>query len=168
MPKAPAKPLKSPKRKRGRPSRYTPEIADRILERLKAGDSLNSICAAEDMPDEVTVRDWVAENRSGFSAKYAAARNIGLDARADQVMARAYTNGGDVARDRLIFDAERWYLSKFAPKRYGDRVLNEHVGKDGGPIQQDINVGIDPSKLSPEQRQTLRELLLAARAKEEE
>lgn len=39
-----------------------------------------------------------------------------------------------VARSRLRFDARRWYLSKLAPKRYGDRLTQEITGPDGGPI----------------------------------
>ena len=29
----------------------------------------------------------------------------------------------------------RWYLSKLAPKKYGDRTAMELTGADGGPVQ---------------------------------
>jgi hypothetical protein len=41
---------------------------------------------------------------------------------------------GDVARDRLRFDSRRWYLSKLAPKRYGDKLQQEVSGPDGGAL----------------------------------
>jgi Bacteriophage Sf6, terminase small subunit-like len=34
-------------------------------------------------------------------------------------------------RDRLRFDARRWYLSKLAPKRYGDKMAIEQSGNVG-------------------------------------
>ncbi len=58
---------------------------------------------------------------------------MGLDSRADEVLDSARGYSDDVARDRLVFDAERWYLSKMAPKRYGDK------------ITQDVNHGVQDS-----------------------
>jgi len=29
----------------------------------------------------------------------------------------------------------KWLMSKLAPKKYGDRLTNEHAGREGGPIQ---------------------------------
>lgn len=117
----------------GRPSDYTPEIAARICALLAEGHSLRSICKADDMPCESTVRQWALEDRCGFSAQYTRARDIGLDAVADDVIEIA-DGGGDPVRARLRFDARRWYLSKLAPKKYGDKVTNEHTGPEGGPI----------------------------------
>ena len=118
--------------KRGRPSLYTPEIADAICERLANGESLRSICRDENMPDERTVRDWVISDHNGFSPHYTRARDIALDRMADDVIDIADT-ADDPQKARLRFDARRWYLSKLAPKRYGDKLL--HTGGDGeGPV----------------------------------
>ena len=101
------------------------------------------------MPPESTVRMWYVDDRHGFAAQYAKARDIGLDCMADQVFEIAddasmdvvltsegpRVQGEVVARSRLRFDARRWYLSKMAPKRYGDKLLQEHSGPDGGPIK---------------------------------
>jgi len=118
--------------KRGRPSLYSPEIADAICERLANGESLRSICRDENMPDERTVRDWVISDHNGFSPQYTRARDIALDRMADDVIDIADT-ADDPQKARLRFDARRWYLSKLAPKRYGDKLL--HTGGDGeGPV----------------------------------
>lgn len=119
---------------RGRPSIYTPEIADTICKALAEGKSLRSICRADNMPTEATVRMWAADDREGFYSQYTRARDIGLDCVADEVFEIA-DDGADHQRDRLRFDARRWYLSKLAPKRYGDKITQEHTGTDGGPIQ---------------------------------
>ena len=42
--------------------------------------------------------------------------------------------------------AYQWRAAKLAPKKYGDRILNEHTGADGGPIRTETTV--DLSRLS--------------------
>lgn len=118
---------------RGRPSIYTQEIADLICQKLAEGMSLRAICRSEGMPNEATVRQWAVDDREGFYSQYTRSRDIGLDCMADEVQEIA-DGDGDVARDRLRFDSRRWYLSKLAPKRYGDKLQAEVTGADGGPI----------------------------------
>lgn len=140
----------SEKRGPGRESAYTPEIAAEILDLVSAGKSLRSICELDGMPDERTVRRWASENREGFAPQYEAARNIALDILADEVLSIADQSDGDVPRDRLRFDARRWYLSKLAPKRYGDKVT--HAGDPDNPVAvEDVT----------EARRVLREKLLS-------
>lgn len=119
---------------KGRPSVYSQQLADTICEALARGVSLRKICKADDMPDESTVRAWAANDHEGFYPQYTRARDIGLDCVADEVFEIA-DDGSDHQRDRLRFDARRWYLSKLAPKRYGDKMTTELTGADGGPIQ---------------------------------
>ncbi len=38
-------------------------------------------------------------------------------------------------RARLKVDVRKWYLSKLAPKRYGDRLNQVHTGPEGGAIR---------------------------------
>lgn len=129
----------------GRPSSFTPELAAKICERLAAGESLLSICKDDDMPNRSTVQKWVVDDVQGFSGSYARARDTGLDVVAEEVIAIAdeepgtldngATDSGFVAHKRLRFDARRWYLSKLAPKKYGERSAMELTGADGGPVQ---------------------------------
>lgn len=125
-------------KKRGRQSTFTQQIADEICERLAAGESLRAICRDEHMPPDSTVREWVIYDTNGFAAQYTRARDSGLDVLAEQVLEisdeapNTLDNGGkdsgDIAHKRLRFDARRWYLSKLAPKRYGDRQAVELSG----------------------------------------
>lgn len=39
-----------------------------------------------------------------------------------------------IAHKRLQIDTLKWKLSKMLPKVYGDKITQEHTGKDGGPI----------------------------------
>lgn len=129
----------APRRPRGRPSVYTPEKAEEILSRLATGESLRSICRTPGMPDEAVVRGWVLDDREGFASLYARARDLGLDAMADELLEisdevvgsteSGASDSGAVNRNRLRVDARKWYLSKLAPKRYGDRVDVTHGGQ---------------------------------------
>lgn len=129
----------------GRPPIYTPELAARVLELLAEGKSLRAICELPEIPDRSTIRGWIDKDVDGFAARYAHARDVGLDVVAEEVIAIAdtpvgstengATDSGAVADKRLRFDARRWYLSKLAPKRYGEKLTQEITGKDGGPVQ---------------------------------
>lgn len=127
----------------GRPTAYTEDIADEICRRLAEGETLRSICRDAHMPARSTVHRWVTENVNGFSDQYARARDLGLDTMADELIEIADNEEGSWKRDRLRLDARKWYLSKLAPKRYGDRIAHEHSGPEGDPIR----VGLPPEEL---------------------
>ncbi len=88
------------------------------------------------MPDESTVRLWAVKNVEGFYPQYEASRNIGLDAMADEIMevVDGRCHPEDVSHRRLRFDARRWYLSKLAPKRYGDKQETTVKGDADTPL----------------------------------
>lgn len=134
-------------------SSYTPELAAEICTRIETGESLRSICRDLHMPDERTVRRWYVDDVEGFAPQYARARDIALDLMAEDVLDIAddgkndwmerndpenpgwLINGEHQARSRLRVDSRKWYLSKLAPKRYGDRLALEHGGVDGKPLE---------------------------------
>lgn len=122
---------------RGRKCTYTNVAAEEICRRLAMGESLLAICRDEKMPPESTVRQWVIDDRNGFAATYARARDLGLDHLAEEIVEIANTpmigtrtettddkvkvvETDMIEHRRLQVDARKWYLSKLAPKRYGD------------------------------------------------
>jgi hypothetical protein len=56
---------------------YTAAIADRIVDQLEQDRTLVDVCSEDGMPTPDTVRQWVAEDREGFRARYRRARDIG-------------------------------------------------------------------------------------------
>lgn len=118
----------------GRSTTYTEEIAAVICERIAEGESLRSICRDETMPPQRTVFDWLASNEE-FSQQYARAREAQADCYADEIVSISDKGSGDAQRDRLRVDARKWVASKLKPRKYGDRVIAEHSGPDGGPIE---------------------------------
>lgn len=166
----------------GRPSSYTQEVADEICERISKGESLRSICSDEEggwLPGETTVRRWLSGDEEWnrlFRRQYAVAREaqaetifdeileIADDARNDWMQRRGehdagwVENGEHVQRSRIRIDARKWMAGKLAPKKYGDRILNEHSGPDGGPIP--LQQTVDLSGLTPDQIRVLASIKL--------
>lgn len=104
------------------------------------GHSLRAICRDAGMPPPSTVRWWVVDDRNGFAARYARARDVGLDDLAEEIIDISDDAGNDwmesndpdnpgwranhdhIQRSKLRVDARKWYVAKLAPKRYGDRL----------------------------------------------
>jgi hypothetical protein len=122
----------------GRPSEFTPEIANEICERLAEGESLRTICDEDAMPSRSTVRLWRKGNEA-FSAQYAHARECQAETYAEKIVDDALV-ATDAALGRLRMDALKWAASKLAPKKYGDKIA--HVGGDEGdaPIRHSVAV----------------------------
>jgi hypothetical protein len=126
-------------------SGFTQELAEFICAEMAKGLSLRSICKADGMPAESTVRLWaVSDIGPGFAAQYARAREAQVEALGDDLLEIAddgrndigFTEDGvpivnhdHIARSRLRVDSRKWLMSKIAPKRYGDKVELEHAGK---------------------------------------
>lgn len=144
---------------RGRPSAYSAEKAAEICRRLAEGQTLREICRDEQMPSESTVRGWALDDRDGFSAHYARAREIGYFSMADELlevaddgrndwMERQDDNGGTswqangehIQRSRLRVDTRKWMLSKALPKVFGDKITQEVTGANGAPLVPIINL----------------------------
>lgn len=139
---------KAPK---GRPSLYTDKIGEEICAELAAGRTLRQICEDAKMPDERTVRRWALDVDHPFSPQYARAREVGYARLADELLEIADNDAKEpdaTARDRLRVDTRKWLLSKALPKLYGDKVINEHTGKDGAPIKIEASTDELVSRIS--------------------
>lgn len=138
---------------------YTPELEAEILDQLRAGASLTTVCKPERMPCPATVLNW-CDSVPGFGERYARAREIGLDTMADDLVAIADDGTRDygedehgnpvvdhdhIQRSKLRVDARKWYLSKLAPKRYGEKIVQEHQGAGGGPLTVEVVYTSDPN-----------------------
>lgn len=130
-----AKPRQSASSTRQRVS-PTPEILDEIFSRLEAGESLSGICYSEPerFPRPSTITDLCAANAE-VSARYARARNAGLDRLAEQSLSVASDKHRDPNCRRVELDAIKWFTSKLRPDKYGDASKLELTGANGGPIQ---------------------------------
>ena len=137
----------------GRPSEFTQEKADIICARLAMGESLRSVCKSDDMPSAQTIFNWM-RSYPQFLEQYARAKEESADAMAEEILDIAddgsndwmeqldkdgecigyKLNGEHVQRSRLRVDTRKFLMAKMKPKKYGEKVMNEHSGPDGGAI----------------------------------
>ncbi|MDP1873650.1 hypothetical protein [Phenylobacterium sp.] len=118
-------------------ARFEDDIVVELLKRTEAGEPLLRICSDPKMPARRSVYDWI-ENDPEFSSQFHDARKRGIHALAEQCLDIADEPSKDAvaATDKRIrIDTRLRLAGKWLPSIYGDKVLNEHTGKDGGPIQ---------------------------------
>jgi len=142
------------KRPVGRPSGYRPEYCERVIEMGKKGYSPVQIAAELGITHRNTLDDW-AEVHPEFSDAFTHART-----QAQAWWERRGVEGLDAER----FNALVWKTSMQARFRddYTEKRIQEHTGKDGGPIQTEAKV-VDATELTADQREALRAVLLLAK-----
>lgn len=117
-------------KKKGRPTLFTRELADRICRVLVTGRTLRQACRLNsDFPDESTVREWAYENTgrtdgdpangvdpySGFFPQYTRAREIGYLCMADDQV--------DIADD----GSNDWMIAENESGQITVKVNHEHI-----------------------------------------
>ena len=125
----------------GRPSTYSDELADRICEMLVEGNSLNSICKIDGMPNISTVFRWL-RTMPEFATSYARARDEQAETHWDEIIdiaddgtndwmekldgdgkpAGYILNGEAVQRSKLRVHARMWVAARMKPRKYGSGV----------------------------------------------
>jgi hypothetical protein len=130
------------KKKNGRPSLYSEELANKICQWLSEGKSLTSLCKQDDMPTYATVMNWLwkeSDFKKGFLERYETAREQQAECLADELIDIAddgtndymektrkdgskfiVVDGENIQRSRLRADTRKWIAAKLRPKKYGD------------------------------------------------
>jgi hypothetical protein len=121
--------------KLGRPSDYLPEVADDICGLLAEGESLRRICQRPGMPNKSTVFRWLHEHQD-FCDQYAHAREVQAETLIEETLEIAddcIADQAEVAKAKLRVDTRKWFITKVAPKKYGELVKQEidHTSSDG-------------------------------------
>jgi len=141
---------KPPKKKIGRPSKYTPELADEICQRLSNGEPLRQICRDDHMPAWQKIYEWMHKDPN-LSGAIAHARDQGGDAIAEDILneisqepERILTEGGGrvdpgyVQLVKMRAEIKLKLLAKWNPKKYGDRTII--AGDKDNPMQSEVIV----------------------------
>lgn len=138
----------------GRPTKYNPEIAKLICERIATHDcGIQRLCDMyEDMPDKSTIRLWKLKHID-FSSQYADAKrqqveNFAediIDISDDGIQDYGYDEDGNpvfrsdhVQRARLRVDSRKWMASKLAPKIYGDKQIIEQTTTENDQLKAEL------------------------------
>lgn len=125
---------------------------EEILLLLSEGKSMRQICSMDGMPNRETVRLWRKEDKE-YDLAITHAREEGFQALAELALAEAET-ATDAVKDRLKFDARRWYLGKLS-NAFSDKQKHELSGPDGEPIKTEGKTTLDVSSLNEEQLRAL-------------
>lgn len=131
-------------------STFTAEVGEKICGMIAEGKTLAEICRMKGMPPRRTVYDWLRQQPE-FNAAMDIARDVGADAIAEEALRIADTplegvettivdkqttekRGDMLGHRKLQVETRLKLLAKWHPKKYGDKITQEHTGPNGGPV----------------------------------
>lgn len=117
----------------GRPTDYTPEIAEAICSWIAGGKSLRSFCREKKSPDVTTVCRWIVRHEA-FRQQYTQAREAAGYAHGDGVIevVELLRDGTiDPQQGRAMMDGLKWAAERMAPKAHSPRQDINHQSVDG-------------------------------------
>jgi len=120
-------------------------IFDSILNRIEKGESIRDILLDDNTPSSRTFFKWLKEDESKVK-QYEISMSYRDDKLFEEIVSIAYnteegtttketergveiTTGDMLGHRRLKIDALKWYLSKRNPKKYGEKMQQEHSGE---------------------------------------
>lgn len=139
----------------GRPSIYTPELAERICELVATNPvGLSTLCEKyPELPCRETINVWRWQ-KNDFSDMYAKAKchqaeimaesfeDINNDLNQfrydDPTSGAVKIDSGLVAQARLVIDTRKWTASKLAPKIYGDKKEIEQLQGENERVKAEL------------------------------
>lgn len=133
--------MKSKRAKIGRPSTFTPELAERACAYIAQGLTVSQMAAKEGMPTFRTFFRWLASEGEAFAAfrqQYVRARELRAEARFERMrtIARKAERGLiDPAAARVSADIEKWCLGRESGK-YGESLTLK--GDKDNPLQHRV------------------------------
>lgn len=152
----------------GRPTLYTPEMVDRICERMRTSTlGLDSLCdASDDLPGASTVWRWIDENPE-FRERIQRAREQQADFLAfDGLNLLRNTDptgenaGAVVALAKATAEYGLKLVPKIAPRTMGDERRINLGGQPGNPLKtESVSVAVDPDALPEADRAALLRIL---------
>lgn len=132
---------------------------DAVCDELASGGSLRGLARKLQVSVGALI-EWV-ERDSERSARVLQARTqsaVVWDELAEEEIRNA-ADPFEITKARELAQHYRWRAKVVAPRYYGDKVTNEHTGKDGGAIQI---AAMDFKGLSDEELNSMRTLMLKA------
>jgi len=123
-------------------------IATEICSRRAKGESLSSICNNHaHLPGPIAVRNWLLAAENGderflkFYNAYARANHINNETEFNKITEIADEEPStalDLAHNNLRITTRKWTLGRRNPKKFGDKILSEHTGANGGAIKMQM------------------------------
>lgn len=115
----------------GRPTKLDPDVADRLVLMVRAGNYLETAAAACGLSVS-TVRDWIRKGqRAGSGPLFDLARRIEVA----QGESEALDVNKLLQHGQKDWRALAWRLERRFPERWREVAESMHTGRDGGPIE---------------------------------
>jgi len=155
-------PTPSPARRRGRPSKRSAKLEREICNWVALGGTLRDFCRQPGRPAPATVYEWL-QHDAAFSGRFAKCRLVGFDQIAEDALALAdeppamvdgRVDGGHVAWTRTRIWTRLQLLSKWDPRRYGNK-----LAVDG---EASVKVGVGAPMTDQECAKEIQAILVAA------
>ncbi|MBA2658788.1 MAG: hypothetical protein H0U72_04360 [Nitrosospira sp.] len=143
-----------PGKKTGAPTIKTPELLEAICAGISLGRSARAMCVEAGISQRV-LWNWLA-NDAALMQQYLRAKELCVDAYAEEIIEISDDRSRDtytdekgkevidrevIARSQLRIDARKWYASRLAPKKYGDKLSTTQDGNDTGkPIIHRVEI----------------------------
>ena len=133
----------SPGKKRGAPTINPPELLEAICAGISLGKSARAMCVEAGISQRV-LWNWLASD-AALMQQYLRAKELCVDAYAEEIIEISDDGSRDtytdekgrevidrevIARSQLRIDARKWYASRLAPKKYGDKLSTTQDGSD--------------------------------------
>lgn len=117
-----------------------------ICEAVAEGQTIRQIAATlQCSPGRVL--QIINEGGEEAAKQYTRARDLAADLfEADIYTAAEACTPETAAADRVKIDALKWIAARRAPKRYSEKLLQEHSGPDGGAIPHAVEVSFVSNK----------------------
>lgn len=112
-----------------RPTKYTPELAERICQHIAGGESLRSFCRSPEEPHVATVCRWIIKH-DVFREQYAHAREAAGYAHGDGVIevVELLRDGAiDPQTAKAMMDGLKWAAERMAPKAHCTKQQIDHT-----------------------------------------
>ena len=142
----------------GRPTKMTPEVQEKILDRIVQGESLVKILKSSDKYPAYSKFCAFLDSNEEFREKYVRAKEAQADFLAEEILEIADDGRNDkfvdengktkidydnIQRSRLRVDTRKWIASKLKPKKYSERIQQDHSGIEPANLVV-INAGANP------------------------
>lgn len=122
----------------GRPTKYTPELAARLIDEVQSGLTLRQVCDNDWAPSHQAVTRWLSQQED-FRVAWTRAREVGAHQMAEQTISIADDavpdKYGKVEHDKLKIVARQWLVSKLN-KQYAERQIVQHEDGQAADLTQ--------------------------------
>lgn len=110
----------------------TDDVWKKIIILIEEGATLKEISSRPDMPCWEGMRKYMNRDEARV-AEYTRAREVATDAFEAQLFEEM--SNPDPAAARVRVDTLKWIMARRSPKRYGDKITQEHTGPNGEALQ---------------------------------